>query len=469
MLPTSIKIPARFGPAFDWSAKLPKKLGVNRAVFFTLLNRGWGLISGVVTIFLVVTYFSPETQGYYYTFGSLLMLQVLLEFGFGVVLVQFISHEWAHLSVDGHGHISGDSAAKLRLGSLVSLALKFYFILSIMFFLGLGFFGQWFLKPAHAGIDVYKPWWLLCVGVGFSVLTIPLRCLLEGSNHVHKSQRIALTTGIAAGMAGWVAILLGANLYALVVVSLVTAAVNLCLMTSQCRPFLRLFRWNFSGTAGGGISWRHEFWPQQWRIGISWLCSYCMFQSFVPIAFRLQGAEAAGKLGVTLQIYNAVNIVASSFLTSGGPRMGMLGAKRDYTGLRQLVRRTWLQCLGTTLLLSTLIVAALLVLQWFQMPQVKRFAPWPVTLAFLLVAVCQQLMNVETMAIRFQKKEPFVLNSLVGALLLLVCNLWLGKLFGLQGVGFGFAIIMLSFFLPWGHYIYVKQMPIIERNSIRMV
>ena len=204
----SVKIPARFGPAFDWSAKLARKLVVNRAVFFTLLNRGWGLMSGVVTISLVVTFFSPEVQGYYYTFGSLIVMQILLEFGFGVVLVQFISHEWAHLNVDGLGNISGEPSAKLRLGSLVSLALKFYLILSIIFFVGLGFFGQWFIKPSQAGIDVYKPWWLLCVGVGFSVLVIQLRCLLEGSSQVHKSQRIALTAGIAAGVAGWVAILL---------------------------------------------------------------------------------------------------------------------------------------------------------------------------------------------------------------------------------------------------------------------
>jgi hypothetical protein len=57
----------------------------------------------------------------------------------------------------------------------------------------------------------------------------------------------------------------------------------------------------------------------------------------------------------------------------------------------------------------------------------------------------------------------------MGALLVLGCNLWLGKVFGLPGVGLGFAVIMLSFFLPWGHHIYKKQMPIIERNSVRVV
>ena len=443
---------------------MAKRLGVDKAVFSTLLNRGWGLLNGVVTISLVVTYLSPEIQGYYYTFLSLLMMQTLLEFGFGVVLVQFVSHECAHLSIDGSGSLSGELPAKQRLRSLISLALKWYLVLSAIFFLGLGFFGQWFLKPSQASIDIYKPWWLLCVGVGFSVLAIPLRCLLEGSNQVHKSQRIALTAGIAAGVAGWVAILLGANLYALVVVSLVTAAVNLCLMTSQCRPFLYLFRWDVSGAACGGISWRHEFWPQQWRIGLSWLSGYFMYQSFVPIAFRLQGPVIAGELGVTLQIYNAINLMAGSFLTAAGPRMGMLGAKRDYEGLRQLVRRTWLQCLGVTLLLSTFIAAAMRALQWSQISQAKRFAPWPVTLAFLLVVICQQLMNVETTAIRFQKMEPFVLTAVLSALLLLACNLWMSKTHGLEGIAWGFVIVILGCTAPWCHYLYKQKMRVLQNH-----
>jgi hypothetical protein len=234
--------------------------------------------------------------------------------------------------------------------------------------------------------------------------------------------------------------------------------VNLCLMTSQCRPFLLLFRWKFSGAANGGISWRHEFWPQQWRIGVSWLCGYCMYQSFVPIAFRLQGAELAGKLGVTLQIYNAINIVASSFLTAAGPRMGMFGANKDYGGLKQLVRRTWLQCLSTTLLLSMLIVVVLFALQWFQMPQFRRFAPWPITLVFLLVLISQQLIAVETTAIRFQKIEPFVLNSMVSAILILISNVWLSKTYGLVGITCGFGLVMLGFSRPGCHQIYKHKL-----------
>jgi len=381
------------------------------------------------------------------------MMQSLLEFGFGVVLVQFVSHECAHLEVKTTGNISGEFSIRRRLESLVNLALKWYLGLSLVFFLGLGCFGQWFLTPSVTGVDVYRPWWILCVGVGLSVAAVPLRCFLEGSNQVFRSQKIALAAGVAAGLAGWSAILMGAKLYALAVVSLITAVVNLCLMIPNCWPFLKMFRWNSRNTRGG-ISWRQEFWPQQWRIGLSWLSGYLMYQSFVPIAFRAQGAVVAGQLGVTLQIYNAINLMAGSFLTAAGPRMGILGARKDYEGLKQLVRRTWLQCLGLAIIFSAAVVIILTALGWLQMPQVKRFAPWSVTLLFLFVVILQQLANVETTAVRFQKKDPFVINSLVGALLILVCNIWIGKTFGLLGVSLGFALVMAGCLLPWCHQIY---------------
>ena len=51
----------------------------DRAVAFTLLNRFANLACSLLVISLVVTFFSSEIQGYYFTFNSLLLGQVLLE------------------------------------------------------------------------------------------------------------------------------------------------------------------------------------------------------------------------------------------------------------------------------------------------------------------------------------------------------------------------------------------------------
>ena len=41
-------------------------------VLVTLLFRGWGILAGAATVFLLPLWISPTEQGYYFTFGSVL-------------------------------------------------------------------------------------------------------------------------------------------------------------------------------------------------------------------------------------------------------------------------------------------------------------------------------------------------------------------------------------------------------------
>jgi len=55
--------------------------GIDRAIFITLLGRGWNVGAGLLTIFLVAHFLTQEMQGYYYTFNSLIALQIFAELG----------------------------------------------------------------------------------------------------------------------------------------------------------------------------------------------------------------------------------------------------------------------------------------------------------------------------------------------------------------------------------------------------
>ena len=75
------------------------RFGIDRAVFFTLLGRGWNVGAGLIIIALVAHFLSPELQGYYYTFNSLIALQVFAELGLNFAIIQFASHEMAQLTL----------------------------------------------------------------------------------------------------------------------------------------------------------------------------------------------------------------------------------------------------------------------------------------------------------------------------------------------------------------------------------
>src|ERR1700686_5314339 len=94
-------------------------LGLDRAVGFTVLARFWGSAAGLGTLLLIARFLSPAEQGYYYTFGSLVAMQMIFELGFSFVILQLASHERAQLSISSNYKISGDTIAHARLPSVV--------------------------------------------------------------------------------------------------------------------------------------------------------------------------------------------------------------------------------------------------------------------------------------------------------------------------------------------------------------
>src|SRR5215471_2909732 len=103
-------------------------LGVDRAVGFTVLARFWSSAAGLVTVALIARFLSPAEQGYYYTFGSLVALQIVFELGFSFVILQLASHERARLSISSDYDITGDSIAHARLASVLQKSVRWYSI-----------------------------------------------------------------------------------------------------------------------------------------------------------------------------------------------------------------------------------------------------------------------------------------------------------------------------------------------------
>ena len=78
-------------PALFWFRDVLKRLmrraEINSAVVYGIVANCWRVISGPVTILLIATRFSPELQGYYYTFGSILALQYFVELNLSSVII----------------------------------------------------------------------------------------------------------------------------------------------------------------------------------------------------------------------------------------------------------------------------------------------------------------------------------------------------------------------------------------------
>src|ERR1035438_5549666 len=107
-------------------------LGLDRAGGFTVLARFWGSAAGLVTVFLIARFLSPAEQGYYYTFGSLVAMQMIFELGFSFVILQLSSHERAPLSISADYEITGDPIAHARLASVIQKSIRWYSVAAVL-------------------------------------------------------------------------------------------------------------------------------------------------------------------------------------------------------------------------------------------------------------------------------------------------------------------------------------------------
>jgi O-antigen/teichoic acid export membrane protein len=425
--------------------RLLQKAGVDRAVLFAILARIWGVAAGPVTALLIATKFTPASQGYYYTFVSLLGLQIFAELGLGTVIIQFASHEWSKLGLDERGRIVGDTSSLSRLVSLAQVASKWYLVASIMVTLGLGIGGYIFFSQSLNTTVVWKmPWFTLCLLTGITLSLVPIWSLLEGCNQVSKVYFYRFFQGLCTSVSIWFAILLGANLW--------TASISSLVGLLYAGTFIRRNYWEFlknllsTHPTGPRLHWRLEILPMQWRIALSWISGYFAFSLFTPVLFQYQGPEVAGQMGMTWSLVVAIGAISSSFLFPKVPRFGILIAQQKYKELDRIFWRITKIIAGITSLLAITIWFLVYILYKLDHPFATRILPPLPTGLFLLAQVIQTISFPISSYLRAHKKEPLLFLSVIFACLSALSALILGRYFSSIGIAAGYLLANIIIF-----------------------
>lgn len=425
---------------------ITKKLGVSAAIRWTLLTHGVRLLTGPVTMVLMVRYLNPATQGYAYTFGSVLAVGIFLELGFSQNILQFASHEFSKLSFTSKGALSGDAEALSRLISLGRLSFKYYFVASLAFLLVLIVGGSWFFSTSkQVGVDWHGPWLLACVSGSLTLLLNPCWSILEGCDRIAEVERFRFFSSVVGFVALAVGLLGGQGLYAVCMNSTVSLILSCMYLALRRREFFKMF---FKKPEHGVISWSREIWPFQWRIAVSWMSGYFIFSIITPTVFRLSGAEAAGQIGFTLQLARLVSSVASSWSTTRLPEFGMLVARRDWPKLSE----TWRKSTAMSVMVASVgSVGMILGMEGVMrvMPNIaSRYGGVLVAFYFCVSMVAQSLINSLAYYLRAFKEEPFMGLSVANAILSFGLIALLTSKWQVNGAALGYmlaTLIMLPF------------------------
>jgi O-antigen/teichoic acid export membrane protein len=431
----------------DRIAKFLRWIAVDRAIAYAILSKVWLLFTGPITLYLISLYLTPDAQGYYYTFLSIVALQVFIELGFYVVITQFASHEWAHLNFDDSGNITGDPASLSRLISLGRLVFKWYAVASGLFVILVGIVGYYFLSSkTSAGIAWEVPWLTFILLSGLQLWILPFSSLLEGCNQVANIYKFRLIQGIITACVMWTILYLDGGLWIAVASAGSGFLVNFFFFYLHYRNF---FKTIFLIEPTETISWQTEIWPMQWRLAVGGMVSYFMFSLYTPIMFHYHGPAVAGKMGMTWQIVGALGPLAMAWISTRIPTWGMLIAQKNYSELDRSFYKASAISLGVIITGALALWLVVFGLNYIQHPIAERMlSPLP-TAAFLLAAIAIQGSQCIACYLRAHKKEPFLPIS-IGSGVATGLLVWvLGSKFGPIGAGVSFLFVSIGI-LPFG-------------------
>jgi O-antigen/teichoic acid export membrane protein len=437
-------------------AWLRTTLGIDQPIAFTILARGWTSFAGLVTVALIARFLTPAEQGYYYTFGSLVALQIIFELGFSLVILQMASHERAHLTINAGGTITGDIVAHSRLASVLQKAVRWYSSAAVLLAAFLLFAGLYFFSSHPSGgaaVHWRFPWMAAAIAAAVTFQLDPILSFMEGCGYIANVARVRFCQAAIGSLLAWTALALHHGLFAPALIIAGNALVSAVWLGSHRRFLLGLLRHNPNPHR---VRWFAEVWSFQWRIAVSWLCGYFIFQLYNPVLFAFHGPAVAGQMGMSLNLANALQAVAISWINTKAAPFGSLIARREFERLDQMFFRSIRQAIGVCTVGALTIWGGVVYLNWIHSPFARRLLA-PVAMGVLLIVV---LVNVVVFAqatyLRAHKQEKFLLNSVLGAILIALSTWFLGKYYSASGVVIGTLMVALLMGLPLGTYTFVK-------------
>lgn len=407
-------------PAAEVAREVTPPGQTRAAVVLTLAHRGWQVVAGGLSAVLVARRLTAVEQGVFFTFGSLTALQVVAELGLTTVLIQFTAHEMARLRWTGRqgrlgmaGELVGDAAGGARVRGLVRFALRWYAAAAALLAVALVPAGLAFLG-SRAEIGDVRGWagaWAVLVGAtAVTLAASPVIAMMEGSGRVADVARVRLGQEVLAYGAFAVAVAAGAGVASLAVLQGVRAVVEVVAAWIAYRAL-----------AGAGAvtppAWRAQLWPMQWRIAVSWVSGYFVFQLFNPIAYTTLGSAAAGRLGLGIAMVNAVTTVSMSLVNARVPSFGPAIARRDFARLNALFARTaWAATALAVAGMTALVAGVVLLGRLWPAVGARVLAVGPLS-ALALAGVVNVAIFAIAAYVRAFKEEPMLVTSVVGAVL----------------------------------------------------
>lgn len=431
----------------SWPRRMVNRLEVDRATFYAVATRYWQFVSGPVTLWLVVQFFTPEVQGFYVTFWSVIGLQMFFELAFPQTIVTMTSHLWSQLDLDNSNRLVGKPDAVSRLTHLMRISVVVQVILATLFAAIASFFGLWFFAddPSAQTITWRGPWLTLVGLSSIAFALIPFLAVLEGCDQVREIHKLNLVRGIAGSLVVWIAIPLGAALW---IPAIATAVRLFCEIGWMLGKYPRFFAAFTKRPTGERVAWRKEVWPFQSKLMLKGFFNYFNADVMLPVLFRYQDAVIAGQFGLTWNILQSMRMACSSWVRTRVPRFGVLIAERNYKELDRIYFRVGKIAASLLALLGCVFVLGVAGLDYFDFRYAHRFLPVLPTTLLIIGLWTALVFEFQWLYLHAHGKSPYLTLSLIACCISGLLIWWAGIHYGAIGVSLAFLFMQGIVYLP---------------------
>ena len=438
-------------------AKFLSRIGFDQDTSALFLYRIWSIIAGAVTVIIIPMTLDPIQQGYFYTFGSILAAQVFFELGLNQLVVVKSAQQTSLLQRVLNTY-EGSSENKSYISELIFHFRRWYLRAASLFLMIVTILGMYFFKGGELAWHEWALQWLILVGATSANMTLSWKlALAQGFSYVREVAQLRLKQSLFGYLLMWTMLFMDVDLLSAAVVPSMAVIFTVSWLNKQ--PAKAILEIKSNTPTVEAFNWRHEIWPLQWRLAVSFICGYFVFNLFVPLSFQNIGAVDAGKLGMALTVFASLSNVSMSWVTSKIPRLTKLIAENESQKVLCLFRQMLLQALSIT----SLLVALLLLFVWaalkIDLVYIDRIADLSILLCIGAVTIINSFVFTAASFIRAHLEEPLLTVSIVGALIT-ISIAWFGSQVSVLTMMVGYVVQTAFVGLPWFYMIlrpYVKR------------
>ncbi|QDV10764.1 hypothetical protein CA51_06180 [Rosistilla oblonga] len=438
---------------FNQLRGIVERLQIDRSLAYVLASRIWQGLSGPITILFVVSFLSRDQQGVYYGVFSFVAIQAFFELGLLNILVGYAGHEAAGLESEADEE-RREQAAR-RMSELIRASNVWFAIASLLFAIVALAFGWYTL--AKTELDSPVAWQLpFAIVVPCAALTVyfaPRMAILEGAGFRESIYRYRFFQAVSGSLAVWISLALGAGIWCLVAATATQTLWAWYISRFRFRDFFDRFT-SLVQTATD-FSWARDVVPAQWRMALISLLHHVTSQCFTIIVLLFhQNAADAGRLGMTLTVTGAIQMLALAWVQTKYPVAAALHGSGEREAAGTMWRRT--AAISTSILIAGFAVFILLVVV---LPAIdRRFEArfiLPSQIAILGVGcLASHLLAVQGFYVLARRIDPLLIT--VPGLVLAAAAVWAaGYVYSIQGIVVAYAICITLVVLPMHTWAYL--------------